>query len=42
MDVYLSHDAQQELESVIADFPDREDLAREVQALKQLHARSRR
>ena len=29
-------DAQQELEGVIADFPDQKDLAKEVQALRQL------
>jgi pimeloyl-ACP methyl ester carboxylesterase len=33
-------DAQLELEGVIADFPKRDDLEREVQAIKQLHARS--
>jgi pimeloyl-ACP methyl ester carboxylesterase len=33
-------DAQQELEGVIADFKDEKNLDREVQALKQLHARS--
>lgn len=33
-------DAQQELEDVIADFPDQADLAKEVQSLRQLHARS--
>jgi predicted esterase len=33
-------DAQKELEGVVADFPKRQDLAKEVQALRQLHARS--
>ncbi|MEX0677672.1 MAG: peptidase [Pirellulales bacterium] len=33
-------DAQKELEGVIADFPESKDLEREVQALRQLHARS--
>ncbi len=33
-------DAQQELEDVIADFPDQKDLEKEVQSLRQLHARS--
>ena len=33
-------DAQQELEGVIADFPDQKDLEKEVQSLRQLHARS--
>ena len=38
MERYL--DAQKELEGVIADFPKRQELAKEVQALRQLHARS--
>jgi predicted esterase len=33
-------DAQRELEGVIADFPQETELAKEVQALRQLHARS--
>jgi predicted esterase len=33
-------DAQEELEGVVADFPDRRELAEQVQALRQLHARS--
>jgi predicted esterase len=33
-------DAQQELEGVLADFPDENQLKQEVQALRQLHARS--
>ena len=33
-------DAQKELEEIVADFPDRSDLAPQVQALRQLHARS--
>jgi predicted esterase len=33
-------DAQKELEGVIADFPGEADLAKEVQALRQLHARN--
>ena len=33
-------DAQKELEGIIADFPDEKDLATEVQALRQLYARS--
>ena len=33
-------DAQHELEGVIADFPDQDQLKQEVQALRQLHARS--
>ena len=37
-DRYL--DAQKELEGVIADFPDQQDLVKEVQSLRQLHARS--
>jgi predicted esterase len=38
MERYL--DAQKELEEVIADFPKHQELAKEVQALRQLHARS--
>jgi predicted esterase len=33
-------DAEQELEGVIADFPDQQDLQKEVKSLHQLHARS--
>ncbi len=33
-------DARQELEGVLADFPDQEQLKQEVQALQQLHARN--
>jgi len=33
-------DAQKELEGVIADFPDQKDLTKQVDAIKQLHARN--